>query len=113
MDTVRAAGGNHLRRNLIVMVYAGNGRKASLAKFILPDDPAEGHLLVEVHNYDPESFTRTDATWTRMTARWKARLHGAALRREFEAYRQYSEEWQVPIVLGEYNADLKRYADYD
>ena len=113
VDTVRAAGGNHLRRNLIVMVYAGNGSENSLARFVLPDDPAEGHLMVEVHNYDPQGFTWTTATWTRMTARWNDAAHGNILRREFAVYRRYSDEWGVPFVLGEYNADIKKYADYD
>lgn len=113
VDTVRSSGGNNPRRNLIVMVYAGDGSEKSLAGFVLPDDPAGGHLMVEVHNYDPQSFTWTNATWTKMTARWNGKTHGNILRREFAVYKKYSDRWGVPFVLGEYNADMKKYADYD
>ncbi len=113
VDTVRSLGGHHLKRNLIVMTYAGNGSESSLAQFVLPADAVQGHLMVEVHNYDPQAFTWTNATWTRMTARWNEKTHGEILRRAFDVYRKYSDLWHVPFVLGEYNADMKKYADYD
>ena len=48
-----------------------------------------------------------------MTARWDNAAHSYALRRSFEIYRKYSNQFGVPVVLGEYNADPKKYADYD
>ena len=95
------------------MTYAGNGSESSLAQFVLPADAVQGHLMVEVHNYDPQAFTWTNAVWTRMTARWNEKTHGETLRRAFAIYRKYSDLWHVPFVLGEYNADMKKYADYD
>ena len=113
VSTVRATGGNNSLRNLIVMTYSGGGADGNFSSFVLPEDTADHHLLITVHNYDPQAFTWTTATWTKMTARWDETTHGAILRREFETYRRWSEHFDVPIVLGEYNADPKAYADYD
>ncbi len=113
VDTVRATGGSNARRNLLVMTYSGGGAAENFDRFTLPRDSAEGHLMITVHNYDPQAFTWTNATWTRMTARWDGAVHGALLEREFQLYQRYAEQFGVPVVVGEYNADPKRYADYD
>lgn len=111
--TVRATGGNNEKRNLILMTYSGGGAEINFTSFVLPEDVIPGHLMITVHNYDPQGFTWTNATWTRMTARWDEATHGSVLRKSFEIYRRYSEQLGVPVVLGEYNADPKKYADYD
>ncbi len=113
VDTVRATGGNNAKRNLILMTYSGGGAEANFTAFALPEDAAENHLLITVHNYDPQGFTWTNATWTRMTARWDEVAHAGVLRKAFEVYKKYSDQLGVPVVLGEYNADPKKYADYD
>ena len=113
VDTVRATGGNNAERNLLVMTYSGGGARGNFDSFVLPRDPAEGHLMITVHNYDPQAFTWTNATWTRMTARWDEAVHGSQLRGEFQLYQEYAEKLGVPVVVGEYNADPKKYADYD
>ena len=115
VDTVRATGGNNAHRNLILMTYSGGGSQQNFSLFRLPEDPGQtmNHLMITVHNYDPQSFTWTNATWTKMTARWNEEAHGGLLKREFELYQKYADEFGVPVVLGEYNADPKKYADYD
>ena len=113
VTTVRETGGNNALRNLIVMTYSGGGAEANFRSFVLPQDPAEHHLMITVHNYDPQGFTWTTATWTQMTARWNESTFGALLKKEFEIYAKYAEKFDVPIVVGEYNADPKLYADYD
>ncbi len=113
VDSVRATGGNNATRNLIVMTYGGGGAEGNFTRFVLPTDTCEGHLMITVHNYDPTAFTWTTATWTRMTARWSDAAHGSVLRREFALYKRWSDRFGVPIVVGEYNADPKAYADYD
>ena len=112
VDTVRATGGNNAKRNLILMTYSGGGAEGNFTSFVLPEENPE-HLMITVHNYDPQAFTWTTATWTKMTARWDNAAHSYALRRSFEIYRKYSNQFGVPVVLGEYNADPKKYADYD
>lgn len=112
VDTVRATGGNNAKRNLILMTYSGGGAEGNFTSFALPEENPE-HLMITVHNYDPQAFTWTTATWTKMTARWDNAAHSYALRRSFEIYSKYSNQFGVPVVLGEYNADPKKYADYD
>ena len=94
------------------MTYSGGGAERNFTSFVLPEENPE-HLMITVHNYDPQAFTWTTATWTKMTARWDNAAHSYALRRSFEIYRKYSNQFGVPVVLGEYNADPKKYADYD
>lgn len=113
VDTVRASGGNNARRNLIVMTYSGGGADGNFSRFVLPEDSAENHLMITVHNYDPQAFTWTNATWTKMTALWNESEHGGVLRSGFRTYARWSEHFGVPVVVGEYNADPKNYADYD
>ncbi len=113
VTTVRETGGNNTLRNLILMTYSGGGAEGNFASFTLPEDLSPGHLMITVHNYDPQAFTWTTATWTKMTARWNEAVFGEQLRREFEVYRKYSMQFGVPVVLGEYNADPKNYSDYD
>lgn len=112
VETVRATGGNNARRNLLLMTYAGGNAEGNFSTFVLPEeDPT--HLMITVHNYEPTGFTWTDATWTRMTARWNANTHGSTLRNYFQRYKKYADLFGVPVVLGEYNATPKKYADYD
>lgn len=112
VETVRATGGNNTRRNLILMTYSGGGAEGNFSSFVLPEENPE-HLMITVHNYDPQAFTWTTATWTKMTARWDSGAHSYALRHSFQTYKKYSNQFGVPVVLGEYNADPKKYVDYD
>lgn len=112
VHTVRAIGGNNARRNLILMTYSGGGAEGNFSVFTLPEENPE-HLMITVHNYDPQAFTWTNVTWARMTARWNEAVHSSVLRRSFQTYKKYSDLYGVPVVLGEYNADPKKYADYD
>lgn len=111
VDTVRSTGGNNQTRNLLLMTYSGGGSETNFTSLSLPE--GDEHLMITVHNYDPQAFTWTNATWTTMTARWDEAVHGAALRKSFEVYSRYSKLYGVPVVLGEYNADPKLYKDYD
>lgn len=56
VDAVRSTGGNNSQRNLIVQTYQTDPRFCPEA-FEKPDDPAEGHLLVEIHYYYPFQYT--------------------------------------------------------
>lgn len=113
VNSVRKTGGNNSKRNLIVMTYCGGGNEQLLSKFKIPEDKVSNHIILEVHNYNPTSFTWTDVTWAKMTAKWNPENHGNLLKKEFEVYKKYSDQLNVPIIIGEYNATPKKYADYD
>ena len=55
IDAVRAAGGNNVKRNLIVQTYATDPTYG-LAGFVIPNDPTENRLSVEFHYYSPYSY---------------------------------------------------------
>lgn len=113
VDSVRATGGNNIKRNLVVMTYSGGGAAGNFKNFVVPEDTVKNHIILEIHNYDPTAFTWTTATWTKMTAKWNPAIHEKILKDEFAVYKTYSEKLGVPIIIGEYNADPKYYSDYD
>lgn len=59
VDAVRATGGNNALRNLVVQSWCCNPWRA-LDALTMPADPAQSHLMAEVHFYDPMDFTHTD-----------------------------------------------------
>lgn len=59
VDAVRATGGNNALRNLVVQSWCCNPWRA-LDALTMPTDPAQSHLMAEVHFYDPMDFTHTD-----------------------------------------------------
>lgn len=53
LDAIRATGGNNGDRFVIISPYAGNHMAASISRFKLPADSAEGRLIISVHAYTP------------------------------------------------------------
>lgn len=107
VDTVRKSGGNNVMRNLMVQVYSASTTKLALDNFVLPEDTVESHLIIQVHNYDPQGFTYPDATWTTMTDKWGTDEEKQAFDKLFEKLGKYSEQFGVPIVVGEFGAEDK------
>lgn len=56
VDVVRATGGNNLKRNLLVQTYYCNATY-NLPKFVKPKDKVSNHLIMEIHCYNPETYT--------------------------------------------------------
>nr|AHF24720.1 B-1,4-endoglucanase [uncultured bacterium Contig783] len=108
VDTVRAAGGNNARRNLIVNTYVASHEQQVLDAFVLPSDPASGHLLAEVHVYAPWGFTGTSesVTWTSVhddfTDADRAEITGV-----LNDISAFSSRIGVPVIIGECGAELK------
>ncbi len=107
VDAVRATGGNNKTRNLMVQTYSAGSAAATLRNFELPDDKAEGHLIVQVHNYDPQGFTWTEATWTTMTDYWGSDDQIETIEYLFDVLEDYSDQLDVPFVVGEFGAQSK------
>lgn len=53
LDAIRATGGNNAERFVIVSPYAANAQAAATSTFRLPEDSAEGRLIVSIHAYTP------------------------------------------------------------
>lgn len=107
VDAVRSTGGNNKTRNLMVQTYSAGSAAATFRNFELPEDKAQGHLIVHVHNYDPQGFTWTEATWTTMTDYWGSEDQIETIEYLFDVLADYSESLDVPFVVGEFGAQSK------
>lgn len=119
VSTVRKTGGNNAERNLMVQVYSASCSEKALNGFVLPEDTANEHLIIQVHNYDPQGFTSSDATWTTMTDKWGTASEKAYFDKLFARLGKFSEQQNAPLIVGEFAADYKDndasrklYADY-
>ena len=107
VDTVRATGGNNAVRNLMVQTYSGAASTKTLNAFVLPSDSTSGHLIVQVHNYDPQGFTSSTATWTTMTDAWGSDSEKEYMDDLFQTLGNFSKKIGAPVVLGEFGAEYK------
>ena len=112
IDTVRATGGNNTKRNLVISPRGCSGTEQDMKIMNQISDSAKNHLIIEVHNYTPQGFCFTDATWTKMTAEWKPTIHERDLTKDFEAYQKWTKTLGLPVIIGEYAAFSKKYEDY-
>ena len=117
VDTVRSTGGNNLRRNLVIEVYSAACTEPVLDAFAMPDDTADGHIIVQVHNYDPQGFTFPKAPWTTLTDKWGSDDDIKHLDELFARLEKYSDKFGAPMIVGEFGAfdknntaDRTRYA---
>lgn len=53
LDAIRATGGKNADRFVMVCPYAGNSQAATGSIFRLPQDSADGKLIVSIHAYTP------------------------------------------------------------
>lgn len=53
LDAIRATGGKNADRFVIVSPYVANAMAATTTAFRLPEDSAEGKLIVSIHAYTP------------------------------------------------------------
>ncbi|MBP0978662.1 MAG: glycoside hydrolase family 5 protein, partial [Oscillospiraceae bacterium] len=107
VKTVRAVGGNNSQRNLMLQVYSASCSEKALDGFSLPEDTVRSHLIIQVHNYDPQGFTATDATWTTMTDKWGTAAEKQYFDKLFEQLGKFSEKQGTPLVVGEFGANYK------
>lgn len=108
VKTVRATGGRNADRFLIVQGFNTN-IEYTLKHFVMPRDPAENRLAVEVHYYDPFDFTLNEESsitqWGRIakdpakTADWGGEKHA---QRQFRRLKERFVDRGIPVVMGEY-----------
>lgn len=107
VDTVRGTGGNNAERNLMVQVYSASCSEQALEGFSLPYDSAKNHLIIQVHNYDPQGFTASDATWTTMTDTWGSAAEKQYFDDLFDRLQKFAKEQGAPLIVGEFGANYK------
>ena len=107
VDTVRSTGGNNSYRNLMVQVYSGMCADGAFDNFVLPTDSTEGHLMIQIHNYDPQAFTWTSVDYANPTDQWGTESEKEHIEKLFETLADFSQKHGVPVIVGECGADYK------
>ena len=108
VTSVRNTGGNNASRNLIINTYAAaNGYgtwnshlKDVFNKMIIPDDTAEGHLIVEVHDYPPIVKTVNSKTVDRPFSEIKGQVDGT-----IKILKDYLISKGIPVIIGEWGTN--------
>lgn len=112
VDAVRATGGNNATRNLVIQSWCCNPWRLLDADFKVSTDPADGHLMVECHYYDPQSFTHW-STSDPMPAFWGYREgfttstsnQEDAIDSLFGQIKAAYVDKGIPVILGEYGTN--------
>ena len=110
VDTVRATGGHNAARFLVVQGFNTNiDHTVNFA--VVPSDPANDKLLMEVHYYDPFNFTlNEDSTITQWgddaadPAKTESWAHEDHLNAQFTKMQDTYVANGVGVILGEYGA---------
>lgn len=96
VDVVRATGGNNEQRNLIITTYSANGGEVTLANYRLPGDRHPGHLIGEVHFYDPQAFCFPEHKPTVYTDEYQA-ISKSVINRVADHF----DRLGIPVIIGE------------
>ena len=123
INTVRETGGNNSLRTLIVQGPTTDIEKTRLYYKKLPTDPAgEGHLMMEVHYYNPWQFwgMEKDESWGNVFYYWGKGNHvtgsthnptwdceEAAMKRLLDQMKIQFTNKQIPVILGEFGANWR------
>ena len=102
VDTVRASGGNNATRYLMVPGYDASPASVLNESFTLPEDTAEGRLIVSVHAYTPYDFA-LNLSGTADFSLKNYQQTGEIGNFMNELYKKYVSNG-IPVVIGEFGA---------
>ena len=94
VNTVRSTGGNNLTRNLIVSTYSAAHQQEVIDNLVIPTDNTPGHIVVEVHSYDPYD-------WLARYGEWNAACSNE-LNSMFGRLNTRFVSKGIPCIIGEY-----------
>lgn len=103
VNAVRATGGKNSLRTLIVQTYCTNSEWGP-ALFTMPADSAKERLMVEVHYYDPWSYTGTEEEkfWGKPYAAYGAdNGQEEAMQARFAMLKERYVDRGYPVIVGE------------
>lgn len=103
---VRTTGGRNAARNLICTPYYASIAPQALAKFEMPTDTVDGHLILSIHTYHPiEMSFHSVAEGTSITRLdWKAQIEYKLI---FEGLSNTITSRGIPLIIGEFGAEDK------
>lgn len=105
VDTVRASGGYNATRNLVLNPYAAAYDYNMNLNFKLPTDSAKGHLIAQVHCYEPNNFcfNETNLGHTNFTNEWGTDAEKAKIDSIMEGIKKrFIDELKIPVMIGEF-----------
>lgn len=115
VSAVRATGGKNKTRWLVVQAFNTNIDSGVKFNATLPQDPAKGRLMFEVHYYDPYHFTINEksniwqwgakASDPKATDTWGNEDYADG---QFQKVKEAFVDKGVPVLLGEYAVGLKK-----
>ena len=101
VDTVRESGGNNADRFLLIAGYGTDISKTCDRRFEMPQDAAEGRLMVSVHYYSPWSYC--GASSAKGATLWGKKADYEAMYTELSRMKQFTSAG-YGVVIGEYGA---------
>lgn len=107
VDTVRATGGNNRFRNLVLQTYSGGESLRTMNKFSLAADAVCGHLIAEIHNYDPQGFCWLKAKDRVMRDSWGTDEDLKEIDNLVSRAEEFSKRINAPVIIGEYGSQDK------
>ena len=105
VDTVRAGGGYNETRNLVLNPYAAAYDYHMNQGFKLPEDTVEGHLIAQVHCYEPNTFCFNEANLgsTNFANEWGTDAEKRKIDEIMKNIRKrFIEELGIPVIIGEF-----------
>ncbi len=106
VDIVRSRGGYNKTRNLAVMPYAGAHGNHRVAGIEMPKDSVEGHLILQVHNYDPMGFC-----WLKsekpLRDWWGSDEDYEEVNTDMRDLAEHGKRMGVPVIVGEFGCENK------
>lgn len=107
VDTVRASGGRNSERNLVINPYAASSNSVIVSSFELPKDTVEGHMIMEVHNYDPQGFTWKNVGYDTERSVWGTTEEKRNMENLIDMLARKAKQLGVPVIIGEFSSDNK------
>ena len=122
INAVRATGGNNAQRVLVVQGPSTNiDHTCNFMKDNMPEDTAEGRLMIEVHYYNPWQFwgMEKDESWGKVFYYWgegnhqPGSQHNATWGEEEDMKSQLMKmkthfvDKGIPVVIGEFGANWR------
>ena len=101
VDTVRAAGGNNADRFLLIAGYNTDIDHTFDSRFVMPQDPAAGKLLVSVHYYGPWSYC--GASSAKGATLWGKKKDYETMYADLSRMKKFTAAG-YGVVIGEYGA---------
>lgn len=102
LDAIRATGGNNSQRFVMCPALQASENAATTSSFKMPQDSAQGKLILSIHAYTPYSFAMESPGERTFTQDHKTELNTM-----FSKLKKKYIDAGYPVVIGEYGATNK------